>query len=197
MLPVINIVRLSLAVIIGLGLSIFIIWTSLRSKASKYTFGGAVYALMGNFEYADIRYKKALEIDPWNFEALYYMARRYAAQREFSQAVSCYKKCMRLKSDDPNVLFKLGAVFYDMNHIEMAVDLWKKFIEKSGDERNINMAASLLKKIEIGEKEVLSNREFLDDFKWHEEGFGASEKIGIFLIAFAVEFFLLFSLWIY
>jgi len=72
----------------------------------------------------------------------------------------------------------------------------KKFIEKSGNEQNIKMATALLERIGRGEKEVLSGREFLDNFKWHEEGFGASQKIVIFLIAFAIEFFLLFTLWI-
>ncbi|MDP3284314.1 MAG: tetratricopeptide repeat protein [Desulfobacterales bacterium] len=76
--------------------------------------------------------------------------RRYAAEREFSHAVSFYEKCLRLRPDDPNILFKLGAVFYDMNHVERAVDLWKKFIEKSGNEQNINMATALLEKIGRG-----------------------------------------------
>ncbi len=83
-----------------------------------------------------------------------------------------------------------------MNHIERAVDLWKKFIEKSGNEQNIKMVNRLLEKIGRGEKEVLSDQVFLNNFKWHEEGFGSSKKIVIFLIAFAVEFLLLFSLWI-
>ncbi len=94
------------------------------------------------------------------------------------------------------VLFKLGAVFYDMNHIERAVDLWRKFIEKSGNEENIKMATALLEKIGRGEKEVFSDQVFLDNFKWHEEGFSSSKKTVIFLIVFAVEFLLLFSLWI-
>jgi len=60
-----------------------------------------------------------------------------------------------------------------MNHVERAIDLWKKFIEKSGNEQNINMATALLEKIGRGEKEVLSDQVFLDNFKWHEEGFGS------------------------
>jgi tetratricopeptide (TPR) repeat protein len=193
MWPVMEMIRIILATIIGLGLAIYTIWASLRNKASKYAFGGAVHALMGNDQYADIRYKKALEFDPMHFEALYYMARRHAGQREFSQSVSCYEKCLRQRPDDPNILFKLGAVFYDMNHIESAADLWKKFIEKSGNEPNIRMVKGLLEKIEKGEQEILSAPEFLNNFKWHEEGFGESRRIVIFLIAFAVEFFLLFT----
>lgn len=193
MISAIEFIRTILAIVIGLGLGIYFIWTSLKSKSSKYIFGGAIHALVENYEYADIRYKKALEFDPKHFDALYYMAGRHAAEKEFSQAVSFYEKCLRQRPDDPNILFKLGAVFYDMNHIEMAVDLWKKFIEKSGNEQNMLTAAGLLEKIGRGEKEVLSNPEFLNDFKWHEEGFGESRKIVIFLIAFAVEFFLLFT----
>lgn len=177
----------------GLGLAIYIIWVSLRSKASKYAFAGAVYALMRNDRHADIRYKKALEFDPMHFDALYYMARRHAGQRKFSQAVSFYEKCLKQRPDDPNILFKLGAVFYDMNHIDMAVDLWKKFIEKSGNEPNIRMVKGLLEKIGRGEEGILSAPEFLNHFEWHEEGFGESRGIVIFLIAFAVEFFLLFT----
>ncbi len=170
-------IRISFVTITGLGLAIYMIWASLRGKASKYAFGGAVHALMGNDQYADIRYKKVLEFDPMHFDALYYMARRHAGQREFSPAVSFYEKFLGQRPDDPNILFKFGAVFYDMNHIDMAVDLWKKFIEKSGNEPNIHMVKGLLEKIEKGEKEILSAPEFLNHFTWHEEGFGESRRI--------------------
>ncbi len=102
-----EIIIIILASVIGLGLGIYMIWASLKSKSSKYAFGGVVHALVENYEYADIRYKKALEFDREHFEALYYMAGRHAAEREFSQAVSFYEKCLRQRSDDPNILFKL------------------------------------------------------------------------------------------
>ena len=146
MSPIMEMIRISFVTITGLGLAIYMIWASLRGKASKYAFGGAVHALMGNDQYADIRYKKVLEFDPMHFDALYYMARRHAGQKEFSPAVSFYEKCLGQRPDDPNILFKFGAVFYDMNHIDMAVDLWKKFIEKSGNEPNIHMVKGCLKR---------------------------------------------------
>jgi tetratricopeptide (TPR) repeat protein len=188
---VIETIIISLTAAIGLGFAIFVILTSLKSKASKYAFGGAVHALMGKYEYADIRYKKALEFDRENFDALYYLAQRHANQREFSQAVSFYERCLRQKPDDPNILFKLGAVFYSMNHMQRAVELWKKFIAKSRNEQNVKMATELLQKIGKGEKEILSDVKFLYNFRWHEEGLSASKKITIFLIACAVEFVLL------
>jgi hypothetical protein len=70
-MKLLEIFMIGLAATIGLGLSIFVMWTSLRNKASKYTFGGAFHAFIGRFERADIRYKKALEYDSENFEALY------------------------------------------------------------------------------------------------------------------------------
>jgi hypothetical protein len=85
MAPAIEIIRTILAIVIGLGFVIYFIWTSLKSKSSKYAFGGAIHDLVENYEYADIRYKKALEFDPKHFEALYYFAGRHAGEREFSQ----------------------------------------------------------------------------------------------------------------
>jgi tetratricopeptide (TPR) repeat protein len=179
---------------LGLGLSIFIIWTSLKNKASKYTFGGAFHAFIGRYEYADIRYKKALEYDPENFEALYYMAMRLADKKEFPQAASFYEKCIRKRPDNPNILFKFGAVYYDLGHKDRAVELWKKFIEKSRDEENIKMVSGLLQQIDLREKEILSNPKWLESFKWNEEGLSASKKMAIFLIMCAVEAILLVSI---
>ena len=98
MVSVMEIIRIILASVIGIGLGIYMIWTSLKSKSSKYAFGAAVHALIGNFEHADIRYKKALEFDREHFEALYYMAGRHADERVFSQAVSFYEKCLGHKT---------------------------------------------------------------------------------------------------
>jgi tetratricopeptide (TPR) repeat protein len=182
------------ATIFGLGLGIFVIWTSLKDKASKYAFGGAVHAFLGRYEEADHRYGKALEFDPGHFDALYFRGARHAAAREFPQAVSCYERCLRQRPGDPNCLFKLGAVFYDMNHVSRAVDLWKAFIARSGNRRNIEMASALLEKIDRGEKDILADEAFLKTFRWHEKGFGPAKRIALFLTACAVEFFLLLTM---
>jgi flagellar biosynthesis protein FliR len=54
-MKLLEIFMIGLAATIGLGLSLFVMWTSLRNKASKYTFGGAFNAFIGRFEGADIR----------------------------------------------------------------------------------------------------------------------------------------------
>jgi len=187
-------VLMGFATILGLGLGIFVIWTSLKDKASKYALGGAVHAFLARYEAADHRYGKALEFDPGHFDALYFRGARHAAAREFPQAVSCCERCLRQRPGDPNCLFKLGAVFYDMNHVERAVDLWKIFIEKSGNEQNIKTATALLERIDRGDKNILADEAFLKDFQWHEEGFGPSKKIALFLTAYAVEVLLLAAL---
>jgi tetratricopeptide (TPR) repeat protein len=140
------------------------------------------------------RYGKALEFDPGHFDALYFRGAGHAAAREFPQAVSCYERCLRQRPGDPNCLFKLGAVFYDMNHVSRAVDLWKEFIARSGNRQNVKMASALLEKIDRGEKDILANEAFLKDFRWHEEGFGPSKRIALFLTACAVEFLLLLNM---
>jgi tetratricopeptide (TPR) repeat protein len=187
---------IGLTITIGLGLSLFVMWTSLRNKASKYNFGGAFHAFIGRFERADIRYKTAMEYDPENFEALYYMAMRRAEERQFPQAALFYERCLKKRPDDPNILFKFGAVSYDMGHKDRAVELWKKFIEKSRNKQNLMMVSGLLEKIDLGEKEILSNPTWLEGFTWNEEGLGASKKMAILLTACAVEAVLLVSLFL-
>ena len=177
--------------VLSLGLGIFVIWTSLKDKASKFAFGGAIHAFLGRYEEADHRYGKALEFDPGHFDALYFRGARHAAAREFPQAVSCYERCVRKRPGDPNCLFKLGAVFYDMNHVSRAVDLWKEFVSRSGNQQNIEMASALLVKIDRGEKDILADDTFLKTFRWHEEGFGPSKRTALFLTVCAVEFLLL------
>jgi tetratricopeptide (TPR) repeat protein len=104
-MKLLEIFMIGLAATIGLGLSLFVMWTSLRNKASKYTFGGAFHAFIGRFERADIRYKTAMEYDPENFEALYYMAMRRAEERQFPQAALFYERCLRKRPDDPQYSF--------------------------------------------------------------------------------------------
>jgi tetratricopeptide (TPR) repeat protein len=188
-----EIIRTALATISGIGLGGFVIWTSLKDKASKYAFGGEVHAFLGNDETAMLRYRKVLELDPGHFDALYFMGARLAAEREFPQAVSCYERCLRQRPNNPNVLFKLGAVFYDMNHEWRAVALWKEFAERSGNPENVRMVKGLLERIAKGEKKILADEGFLKNFKWHEEGFGPSGKSALFLAACMVEFLLLAS----
>lgn len=189
----IEIIRAALATIIGIGLGGFVIWTSLKDKASKYAFGGEMHAFLGNDEKAMLRYCKVLEFDPGHFDALYFMGARHAADREFSQAVSFYERCLRQRPNNPNVLFKMGAVFYDMNHEWRAVALWKEFADRSGNPKNIRMVEGLLERITKGEKKILADEDFLKNFRWHEEGFGPSCKIALFLTACLVEFLLLAS----
>ena len=177
--------------ILSIGLSIFVIWASLKDKASKYAFGGAVHAFMGDYEKADHRYGKALELDMNHFDALNFRGARHAAAKEFSQAVSCYERCVRQRPDDPNCLLKLGAVFYDMNHVDRAVDLWRKFIARSGNRPNIEMVNALLERIDRGEKDILANEAFLENFQWYEEGFSPSNKIALFLTACSLAYLLL------
>jgi hypothetical protein len=78
-----------------------------------------------------------------------------------------------------------------MGHKDRAVELWKKFIEKSRNQQNLMMVSGLLEKIDLGEKEILSNPTWLKGFTWNEEGLGASKKMAIFLIMCAVEAILL------
>jgi hypothetical protein len=83
-----------------------------------------------------------------------------------------------------------------MGHKDRAVELWKKFIEKSRNQQNLMMVSGLLEKIDLGEKEILSNPTWLKGFTWNEEGLGASKKMAIFLITCAVEAVFLVSLFL-
>jgi hypothetical protein len=83
-----------------------------------------------------------------------------------------------------------------MGHKDRAVELWKKFIEKSRNQQNLMMVSWLLEKINLGEKEILSNTTWLEGFTWNEEGLGASKKMAIFLSLCAVEAVFLVSLFL-
>jgi hypothetical protein len=56
------------------------------------------------------------------------------------------------------------------------------------------MASGLLQKIDLGEREIFSNKKWLEGFTWNKEGLGASKKIAIFLSACTVEAAVLVSL---
>jgi len=173
---------------LGLALGSYLVWTALKGEASKYGFWGAYHGLQGRNKSAEDSYQRALKCDPDHYEALYYLGLAYAGRREFDQAISFYERCLRLRSSDPNVLFKLGAVYYDVNNRKRAVQLWEKFLECSKNQANRNMVQSLLEKVAEGEKDILSKRDWLDHFKWEDEGWNAARRTSIFIGGCAVEF---------
>lgn len=150
---------------IGLTLGFYIVWTFLKGEASRYAFWGAYHVFQGRSKRAEDSYQRALRYDPNHYDALYYLGVMHAARKDFDQAISFYERCLKLRPADPNVLFKLGAVYYDVKNETKAVQLWENFLECSQNSVNHSMVHSLLEKVAKGEKEILSKRERLDNFR--------------------------------
>lgn len=177
---------------LGLALGSYFVWTALKGEASKYGFWGAYHTFQGRSENAEDSYQRVLKCDPDHYESLYYLGVAYAGRRDFDRAISFYERCLRLRPNDPNVLFKLGAVYYDVNNRKRAVRLWEKFIEYSRNQANHSMVQSLLEKVAEGEKDILSKQDWLDHFRWEDEGWTAGRRTSLFVGGCAVEFGLLF-----
>jgi len=118
-------------------LSIFIILIMIFPIVSAYkTMHSGYYIKMGLGYYSSARHEeavswfsKALEINPDNKRALYYMAASSNAIGKKGDAINYYQKLLEI---DPNFIqanFKLGLVFLERNDIDEAEKYFLKQIE--------------------------------------------------------------------
>ena len=56
--------------------------------------------------------QKAIELDPANAEAFYYLGKLYTSEKDYAKAIQAYDKAIDLAPSTPDAFFNLGFLYY-------------------------------------------------------------------------------------
>ena len=84
---------------------------------------GSLLYDQGHIEEAMEHYRKAIQIDPNNYEALNNQGVALAAQGRFDEAIECFRMAIQIKPKDYDALGNLGIALATRGQSEEAIDL--------------------------------------------------------------------------
>ena len=65
-----------------------------------------------NFELAISEFQNTLLLDSENKDIFYYLAKSYALNNQYKQAMDAFKKCIEIEFDFPLAHFELGKIYH-------------------------------------------------------------------------------------
>jgi tetratricopeptide (TPR) repeat protein len=66
------------------------------------------------------------------------LAKVFAQQKNFDQAISYWSKLVKVKPDEPDVLNDLGIVFFHQGKLDKAVESWSKSLRLNPDQAKVH-----------------------------------------------------------
>jgi tetratricopeptide (TPR) repeat protein len=105
--------------------------------------GGSTSILDTNPKQAESLLEKAIELDPANAEAFYYLGKLYASKKEYTKAIQSYNKAIDLAPSSPDAFFNLGFLYYAKKDYPKAEAMFLKVTELQPaylDEAYFNLA---------------------------------------------------------
>jgi tetratricopeptide (TPR) repeat protein len=118
---------------------------------------GLNYGLLGYFQYSAQFLGKAVESDPANIEARYYLGRVRFEQNLFADAIHEFQEVLRRDPDHVKAQNNLGQAFEAQNRIEEAIDAYSRAIEMQRDSPKpselplLNLGSLLLQRDQVDE----------------------------------------------
>lgn len=85
------------------------------------------------FEKAILNLKKASDLYPTFFDALFNLALAYKKSNQFDNAIKTYEKALELKPNDVAIHFNLGNLYEDINETLTAIKHYEKAFEYNTD----------------------------------------------------------------
>jgi tetratricopeptide (TPR) repeat protein len=118
---------------------------------------GLNYGLLGYFQYSAQFLGKAVEADPANIEARYYLGRVRFEQNLFADAIREFQEVLARDPHHVKAQNNLGQAFEAQNRIEEAIDAYGRAIDMQRDSPRpselplLNLGALLLQKDQVDE----------------------------------------------
>jgi ADP-heptose:LPS heptosyltransferase/Tfp pilus assembly protein PilF len=78
-------------------------------------------------------YKKALELNPENFNALVNLADIYHAKQKYKASISCYSKALLLKPNNLEVLNSKASLLYEVGKFKKSQKIYDQILSQSDD----------------------------------------------------------------
>ena len=83
----------------------------------------------GNYEDAELLYRRILEYYPDNIHVLNYLGNVLQDQQKYDQALGCYQRAMQLNPAFAGSYYHLGALFETVDKCERAIEYYEKAIQ--------------------------------------------------------------------
>ena len=91
--------------------------------------GGSVSMLHTNPKQAEALLQRAIELDPENKEAFFYLGSLYRSKREYAKAIQAYDKAIGLDPYFTDGLFNLGFLYYTTKDYVKAEQMFARAVE--------------------------------------------------------------------
>lgn len=117
--------------------------SKIATPYSQALVGGSTSILDTNPKQAESLLQKAIELDPANAEAFYYLGKLYASKKEYAKAIQSYNKAIDLAPSSPDAFFNLGFLYYARKDYPKAEAMFLKVTELQPaylDEAYVNLA---------------------------------------------------------
>ena len=91
--------------------------------------GESVSMLKTNPTQAESLLQRAIELDPENAQAFFYLGRLYSSKREYAKAIQAYEKAVGLDPHFTDGFFNLGLVYYATKDYVKAEQMFARAVE--------------------------------------------------------------------
>ncbi|MBN1233668.1 MAG: tetratricopeptide repeat protein [Candidatus Coatesbacteria bacterium] len=132
----------------------------------------------GNLADAEIEFKKVVDMDPNNMDAILLLGRVYYDQHKYDDAIKFYTDMLNKNPKNDNLLVALGLTYEEMKQDEKAIEMYEKAVANKTKEKNIYISLYRLYKKKNEEKKATDILDTLvkinpDDVDiWYSVGFG-------------------------
>lgn len=125
--------------------AIFYIEKATELKPCAYFFSnlGLSYCKNENFVEAITNYKKALNLEPDNFDALFNLAIAYKNIGNLDESLNFYNSALKIKPDCSEVYFNMANIYEFKNETLNALEYYKKAAELNPNDNAINYFLSI------------------------------------------------------
>lgn len=120
---------------------------------------GRAYSANSDFLSAIAVYKKALELEPDNFDILFNLALAYKKNGNFEDALLVYESALKLKPESAEVYYNIANIFENLSDTQKALEYYKKAYEFNIDYDGIRYFLSVCH---------LKLKQFKDGLKYYE-----------------------------
>ncbi len=100
---------------------------------------GFIFSQSGDSLRARDQYQKALELQPFDVDALYNLGNCYAEEKNFPEAIRYYQKVLAIRSYDTDALFNLARVYELANTPAQAIETYQQLLLVKPSEYNAHL----------------------------------------------------------
>lgn len=121
---------------------------AVSSEKENYFIAGREYWEDKNYSEAMNQFKKILELEPENLEALLSLASILKEQGKIDEAIPEYEKVIALNNLDHRAYDKLGEIFEQKQELEKATQYFKKYLDTAPKDSDLNRISQKIKDLE-------------------------------------------------